>query len=236
MECHDVQQLLAFVNRKSEDLDAAERDAIREHLDKCPDCSARADAEQRADETLGVVMRDVSVPAGLKQRVLNRLTAERGAARWKTMKRGVLAAAAAALLIGLVGGFGWYYQLPTAVTPADADSVMLGVNNINKWDENSAKEFLKAHGLSDKLPPKFDWRTLQSVEVISFKGRPVAKLTFAKGADIASVVMLPCEYFRIHENLGDDLTSRKIEIEDRIIYLILFQGNLDMLRPPPNFN
>ena len=39
MECHDVQQLLAFAQRKCENLDAAERTAIRAHLDGCPDCS-----------------------------------------------------------------------------------------------------------------------------------------------------------------------------------------------------
>ena len=27
--------------------------------------------------------------------------------------------------------------------------------------------------------------------------------------------------------------SRKIEIEDGVIYLILFHGNLDEIRPPP---
>ena len=91
MECQDVQQLLAFVNRKCEGLADAERDAIREHLDRCPDCSARAQAERRSDEALGRLMRDVPVPPGLQQQVSQRLTAQRRGARWKDGQAGRLA-------------------------------------------------------------------------------------------------------------------------------------------------
>jgi hypothetical protein len=237
MECHDVQQLLAFVNRKSEDLDAAERAALREHLDKCPDCSARNQAEQRADETLGVLMRDVPVPAGLKQQVVKRLGAERGAARWKTVKRGALTAAAAAVLLALVGGYVWQARLPTEITEADVGTALVLVTNSGFWDENSAKQYLKENGLPDHVPQQFDYRLLQSVEPVYFKGRRVAKLTFAKGNDVASVLVLPSEQFRTNQ-LTEDPTCLNIvpEREHGIIYLILFRGNLGALQRPAQIN
>jgi anti-sigma factor ChrR (cupin superfamily) len=230
MECHDVQQLLAFVQRKREELDAAERAAIRAHLDICPDCSARADAEQRADDTLGQVMRDVPVPAGLKQQVLNRLTAERGTARWATVKRGV---AAAVLLSALAGGLIWNAGWKAEVTQADVDALVIAVNANGPWKESAARDYLKSQGLGDHLPSNFDFATLRNVEAFQFKGRRIAKLTFARNDDVAIVFVLPSGRFHIHETLHDDPTRLKIEPEQEITYLILFQGNLDALRPAP---
>ena len=50
---------------------------LQQHLDKCPDCACLAQADRRLDETLGKVMRDVPVPAGLKQSVMKRLATQR---------------------------------------------------------------------------------------------------------------------------------------------------------------
>ena len=85
MNCQDVHQLLAFADRKAEELDQPERDALKQHLEKCPDCAEQSLAERRADALVGAAMRDVPVPADLKQKVLKRLAAERGGVPWKWM-------------------------------------------------------------------------------------------------------------------------------------------------------
>jgi hypothetical protein len=170
MECHDVQQLLAFVNRPSEELDIGERDALRDHLEKCPDCHARLQADRRADEVFAPLMRDVSVPADLKGKILNRLSAERPRP-WKTW----LAAAAAVLFV--VGTLAWIYRPLPEITMEYLDSIRA----VDQLDENAIEERLNKQGLSINVPREMEYRFLQSVHVVdSIKGRRVAKLSFAR--------------------------------------------------------
>ena len=58
MECHDVRLLLTFSERRCEQIDAAERNAVAQHLNGCHDCAAFAAAERAVDESLGQLMRD----------------------------------------------------------------------------------------------------------------------------------------------------------------------------------
>ena len=82
MECHDARTLMLFA-RSSEAVDAAEKAALQQHLDGCPDCAARAQAERHADEALTKLMQDVPVPADLKGKLLKRLADDRPAKPWR---------------------------------------------------------------------------------------------------------------------------------------------------------
>jgi hypothetical protein len=233
MECHDVRQLLTFVNRKAEAVDRAERDAIAAHLEQCPDCRALSQAEARADETLGALMGDVPVPAGLKQQVLNRLAADRSVTRWKNIKRGSWAAAAALVFVTLTAGGVLFLRLPANVTQADVDTILAAATKNGEWDEDAAHAYLKAHGVPETVLPPFDFRYLQSVEAIGFKGRKVAKFVYTRGNDVATVFVLPAEQFRLAD-LEENPTNLKkiVDTERGVIYLILFRGNLGALQPP----
>ncbi len=101
MECQEIRQLLAFLERG--ELDEAECAAVQKHLDACPYCAALAAAVLSADQAIVPVLRDVAVPAGLKQQLLHRLAADRRASSWN---RWAVGAVAALLLVGTgVGAF-----------------------------------------------------------------------------------------------------------------------------------
>ena len=232
MECHDVQQLLAFVNRQREELDAPEREALGEHLEKCPDCAVAFQTERRADEILGALVREVPVPADLRQKLLNRLATEHSQAHWKLLQRASLVAAAAILLV-VTAGLSWQFWPKPEIT---RDYVMQMVS-FHDWDKEQVEHFFAEQGLSVKAPGEFDYRFLQHVEIVQFKGKPVAKLTFSRTDDqtaLVNVLILSTKQFRMHELEGDQdipLTTwirvRHHPEDSEFTYLVFYRGQID---------
>lgn len=227
MECHDVRLLLAFTQRPCESVDAVEREAVAQHLNGCPECAAFAQGERALDDALGHVMRDVPVPADLQSQLMKRLTDSRSTVRWKGS-----AAAAAALLLTLAGGLSWHHWSRPEVTIDD----VMEIAAQDRWDAERAQQYLGNHGLSVRFPQDFDYRYLQTVEIVEFKGRRVAKLGFARadeGSASANVLILPTHTFRtsrIADPAVPGWTSVEIRREDDCTYLIFFRGQLGLLR------
>ena len=229
MQCHEVRLLLAFTERPCESVDAAEREAVAQHLKGCPDCTAYAQVERALDAALGRVMRDVPAPADLKPKVLKRLAASRGGLSWKWPAGA--AAAAALLAIGLYSYFLW--PLPV-VTGDDVRTFVVQ----EEWNAERARQVLAEHGIVVNLPRDIDGRFLRTVEIVDFKGRRVAKLGYLvraeEGSTSAIVLVLPHHQFRIG-NIADTTIpgwELKIDRQDDCSYLIFFQGDLSPLRPP----
>ena len=220
MECQDVRQLLAFFERKSEELDAVERDALRKHLNACPDCAAVSAQERGIDQSLGAAMRDVPIPAGLKQQVLQRLARERGGKPWKRW------AAAAVLLLAIGGGTSWYVLHRPVLTIDDVNW-----NIDTAWTPDSVEQHLKNQGLTVRAPDKFDYRYLQQVDVVEVRDRRVARLTFRNDDASATVFIVDAKQFN-SEQLKDD-TRVMIRVGgDQLAgftYVILYSGNLQSL-------
>lgn len=231
MECHDVQQLLAFVNRPGAELDTAEQTVVREHLEKCPDCSAIAQAERGADDLIGPMLRDVPVPPGLQGRVKARLSADRSIARWQTAKR-VGWAAAAVLMCALLGGTTWKYWAQPDVTVNDVDEF----GERGGWTDEQVRDFFRRKGLIAEVPGEFSLENLRCMEVVEFKGKRVAKLSFQKELDNgqtakADLVILPHRQFRIDKLDAQELhnvTSVRILHTDGYTYLIYYRTSLDV--------
>jgi len=225
MNCQHVRQLLAFVDRKCEELDPAERDAVKQHLEQCAECAAVAQSERSVDAALGTVMRDVDVPAALKANVLKRLAAERGKGRWKWAAGAV---AATLLIAAVTAGIIWQARQPISVVQNDLEPSNFFVDHPHLNQDPRA--YLAKEGLPDVLPQQFDLRFLQYVEVVEFKGRRIAKLAFSRGNDRAVVLILPAKHYRTTD-LREDPTNLEIQYsEDRhFIFLILFRGNLSAL-------
>jgi Putative zinc-finger len=227
MECHDAQQLLAFVNRPSEELDAAERDALRDHVANCPDCSARLQADRRADEVFGPLMRNIAVPADLKEKVLQRLSAERPRP-WKPW----VAAAAAVLL--LVATLAWALRPLPEFTIYDLDYI----RKVDQLDEDAIEDRFEKQGVTAKVPRDLDYTYLQHVHIVEVKGRRVAKLSFSrpeKGAN-AEVLVLSNEQFRTSElrengQIGGTTSIRIWHEKDspNFVYVAFFRGNINLL-------
>src|SRR5947209_7636374 len=111
MDCKNARLLLEFARPGGRELEAADAEALHQHLAECSECAALAHDEQRADEHLGRAMRDVPVPAGLRERVLKRLSVERDAWYRRWLVRWA-AAAAVLLAVGLLGYHYWFGQRP----------------------------------------------------------------------------------------------------------------------------
>lgn len=233
MECHDVRQLLAFVNRPSEELDASERASLREHLDKCPDCSALHQADRGADDAIGPILREVAVPADLRSKILTRIAAERSVTRWRVAKRTLLSTAAA-LFVAITAGLAWHFWRTPEVSLQDAlDFASQGTG----LDEKQAEQFFADHGLRVEAPGEFDFRALRRVEVVEFKNRRVAKWTFQAELENgqtarAEVLILPHHQFRVDRLPSQDfpdVTSIRILHKETATYLIFYRNNIDIL-------
>jgi hypothetical protein len=212
MECQDVRQLLAFLERKSEELDAAEGAALQKHLDACPDCAALAASERSADQAIGAALRNVAVPAGLKQQVLRRLAAQRGGAPWK---RWAVGAAVAAMLLVAIGGAWAFWPKPEFTVPVERSD----------WTQPEVQRYLNERGVTVPAPGKFKYGQLRQVDVVLIHGRPVAKLTFERNdGALAIVFFVDTKQFTLNE---DDPSIRILPVdgdEGRFKYLIRWQG------------
>lgn len=230
MECHDVQQLLAFVNRPSEELDTAERNALCEHLAACPDCAARLQADRRADEAFGPMMRNVPVPADLKQKILRRVSSER-TRPWKTWL-----AAAAIVLLGVSGAVAWIAKPKPEVT---LDTLM-AVLAMEQMEDEALDDYFKSIGMSVRVPRQMNYRFLTSVDSVDFNKRKVAKLSFSRTDQpaVADVIVLSEEQFRLsnlpqdERELRGNTTSIRIWREANnpgFVYVAYFRGNYNLL-------
>ncbi|MBM3993293.1 MAG: hypothetical protein FJ303_03935 [Planctomycetes bacterium] len=171
MECHEVQQLLAFVDRKCGELDDTEREIVQQHLDKCPACAELARAERQFDALIAPVMVDVPVPTTLHQNILAKLDADRGRVPWKTAL-----AMAACLLIAVTAGWVWFQQTHPELKSADVPQLFFNGNQ----SVESVEGYLADRGVDAKLPGIIDGSLLEEVDVVHVKGKPVAKFTYLR--------------------------------------------------------
>lgn len=230
MNCEQVRLLLTCAERKGDETNVSEREAVKQHLENCPSCARMAQAERRFDDVLGSALRNVEVPSGLENRVLARLAAQRVAGRWKRA-----AAVAAGIVLVASAWLAWSNLKPIDVLPSDVANLLGEVKGTETWDEAQVREFLKKNGLADAIPMQFDLAYLRDVEAIDFKGQRVARLKFSRADRFcaAAVLVLP-KRFRTG-NLEEDRTSLKIDVDDSqpVTYLIRFNGDLAALYRVP---
>src|SRR5262245_36892485 len=101
MDCSHARLLLPFAR----ELQGAEAEELREHLQQCPDCGLLAAEESRCDQALGKAVRAVPLPAGLKTRIETRLHKQHAVRRW------VIRSLVAACLLAAAGLSSWYLWL-----------------------------------------------------------------------------------------------------------------------------
>ncbi len=217
MECQEVRQLLAFFERKSEEFDAVERDALQKHLDACPDCAALSAQERGMDQAIGTAMRDVPIPAGLKQQVLQRVARERGGKPWK---RWAAAAAVAAALLTAIGG-GWL---------AFSHKPEFALEERNVWTKEDVQSYLHEHGCIAPAPSKVRYDLLRKVDIVILQGQPVPRLSFSgNNGESATLFIVDKRRFNV-DKISNDGSVHKHE-DGRFLYLIHPGNDLAWLRP-----
>jgi hypothetical protein len=75
MNCRDAREQLDAARPGPVDRSGAEFAAAMQHVGGCPSCRHALEGRERFDREVGRVMRDVTVPAGLKTRILDALQA-----------------------------------------------------------------------------------------------------------------------------------------------------------------
>src|SRR5262245_45626609 len=168
MDCKTARTLMEFARPTAPDLDDADRKALAAHLAVCSDCDALTRAERQADEHLGQAVRDVPVPQGLRERLLERLNDERDAWFRKVLARGArwLAAAAAVALV-VYGGILWMAAQKPRPEAEDLANIALR-QVISPADRPGVEEWFGERGLKVVAPDDFDYAYLTSYNLAEF--------------------------------------------------------------------
>ncbi|HEY1380104.1 MAG TPA: hypothetical protein VGF55_25090, partial [Gemmataceae bacterium] len=104
MECRDAQFYLRLRRHTADELAPEVNADLDRHLAGCPGCAVDADRSARFDAALAVAMQNVPVPPGLRDRLVAKLSAQRGSVLRRRAYR--YAGIAAALLLTVGVGYG----------------------------------------------------------------------------------------------------------------------------------
>src|SRR5262249_12812227 len=101
MECRDAQFYLRLRRQTAGGLGREVTVDLDRHLAGCPRCAADARLVARFDAAVATAMQAVPIPAGLRDRLVAKLSAQRGAALRRKAYRYVGVAAALLLSVGI---------------------------------------------------------------------------------------------------------------------------------------
>lgn len=243
MDCKSARLLLDFARPHARELEAEEADALDGHLDRCSDCHRLARDERQLDEHFGRAMRQVEVPAGLRERLTARLEAERGdwhRRRFAHLLR--LTAAAAAVL--LLSWTGWRWTAKRLTAPIDPERIAAAVNEeANQDPRQKVEEALKRMGVETPLSPHLNYHLLAMppalAELPGYPKLQVPMLSFEQSGPPhrhATVYLIAVD--RLANGVPPLLGSGSYKVEvlpsagEPFLFLVVHDGdNLDWLRP-----
>ena len=195
MDCKTARLLLDFARPQARELETEEAAALETHLDRCPDCHNQARGERQLDDILGKAMRQVEVPAGLRDQLLARLESERGDWYRQRFAHGArLVVAAAAALLLLAWGV-WYWVHERAPSRIDPGEVAEAVQRDAAEDpQTRTKEALKQLGFETPLSRHLNYHLLAYPPVLAnlpgYPHRMVPMLTFERSGRKACVYLI----------------------------------------------
>jgi hypothetical protein len=202
MDCKTARLLFDFVRPRAGELDAAELAAFEQHLAGCPECDSLSRAERGVEFAMGKAMRAVEVPAGLRDRLMERLDRERGDVylRWFG-HAGRIAAAAAVVIAAVWGVYAWNQAHRPRV-----DMVQAEEDVHNSIAAPPTEEFLAGYFRGEGYRggiPGLNYRLLADYGMHNFQGRQVPQLLFVnpQTGSYAKVRLLSAGQF----NLADAL-------------------------------
>jgi hypothetical protein len=240
MDCKTARLLLDFAYPQAKELEAEEAAALESHLDHCSDCHSQARSERQLDECLGKAVRQVEVPAGLREQLSARLEAERGDwYRRRFAHAARLCAAAAAVL--LLSWFGLSWLMERMTPPIDPHQVAAAVQNDALDNPRTrAEEALKRMGVQTPLP-NLNYHLLACppflAELPGYPGRQVPSLLFVRNGRVARIFVIREKAIPDETPAFLDGSSFKAELlppeGGAYRFLVIHDGdNLDWLLPP----
>jgi hypothetical protein len=195
MDCRDAQFYLRFRRPGSDEFDPEMGRELDRHLAGCPHCAAEARAEAAFDTAVAAAVRDVPVPAGLRDRLVAHVAAQRGTTLRRRAYRYAGLAAAVLLAVGI--GFGAFGSRPNldlyALVSAEAEQ--------DRQPEETVRNWLTAQRLPPDLPYPFDYALLKGFSLKEVQGREVPVIVFADQVGFAKVYIFRVNQFRNLEDL-----------------------------------
>jgi hypothetical protein len=224
MDCRTARTLLPYTALPGElgDDERAEFDA---HVVGCSSCTAAAGAERSFDEAIGRAIRAVPVPPGLRGDIATRLAVDRGHV-WRRQMVRATAAAAALLVVTL--GLGWWASQKSEVSSADLarqmdDELQFVVNG----RPDGVEEYFRSQGMKVKLPPDFDPALLTNVDFVEFHGHRAARLDYQHNEFRARVYVLSKRQYKVKKGGGSAVPGSNCSVEivelGDLIYVIVYQ-------------
>lgn len=231
MDCRTARLFLTLSCSRAPELEACLGEALNLHLAECSACGSLARTESQIERQLGQAMRDVPVPADLRQRLQMRLRAERSTC-YRTLPRRhprVAAAVAAVLLLGIALAAYAAIRPPPYLDLADLADKWNGQVPASPEVVQKAFEDL---GFRTVVPSGFNYQYLDSYDLQRLAGRWVPCLCFVRGPNHASVYILSGKQFDIrsaalqpHEGSGRfTVELRPGPADSNVAYLIKYTG------------
>ena len=217
MDCNSARLYLNVAGRQCQELTAADRRLLDQHLRECPDCAAQAKEDELFDQKIGRAMAAVPVPTALAGRILARLGQSKRRPFWPWL------AAAACLLLALGGGLFWLLR-PGSI---DLPSIARDVERITAASPAEVEEWFADRGVTMVAPPQFRYGPvgtrdsyLESADVRLVQGRKVAHLLFMfpgegnREAAVAHVYVAPADAIDINPDqlAGEPISPHTIEM------------------------
>jgi hypothetical protein len=255
MDCKTARLLFDFARPKPAELAGDDAADLEGHLGACAECHAVARGQRQLDDHLGRAIRDVPVPDGLRDRLLERLAAERRAWYHRLAKRAGAAAAAAAVLLAAGLWFFWpRHQLPAPDLEAMVET--LSWNDNSRGSAAAIEEWFhtKYPGWAMVAPREAEGRTLNYgllvyADLADFQGQRVPLLLFSKenkqaGNKQARVYVLSQKQFKLDELLqqppmnskGYTVVVSPCPDDAGLVFIFIYTGDSlapFLIGPPP---
>ena len=244
MDCKTARMLIEFALPRFGELDAQESQALDNHLRDCGECAQAARVEFDADRHVSRAMRDVPVPSGLRERILERMQSE--GRRWYHRRAGRFAAAAAAVLLIVGLGLGCWlgFHRPAFNINTFADNLPFPGNEASA--EQLEMWFQETYGLKTTMPRRVDYQHFVAAGRQELEGQLIPHLTFVNDKEkvFAEVWVLTADRFDLEKAFrnGVQAGSGKINVRlisdpehpDTIAFLVIYSGDtLDWLIVKP---
>ena len=228
MDCKTAGLLLPFLNPRAERLPGELAEAVEAHVNQCAICTSSLQNMGREDRVVAVAMKDVEIPDGLHDRLIDRLRLERLRRRTWPMRHPRWSAAAAVLMLCIGGAFGYWWQRPM---PVDMDAFVEYSDQAGYQEQAdnllAGRHIVRPHFLRYSL--------LISSALERFQGKLAPRLTFEGNAgQIAEVYILTSRDFDLGATTESSAGSGNFTIElirdSNVVYLVRYSGGpLDWL-------
>lgn len=233
MDCGKARMLAEVRGNRESELPAEDAAVLDQHLSACPDCQRILENERRFDEPIAQAMRAVTVPSGLKMKLLGRLARERGAVH---RRRFFYAAAAVACVVIGIGILNW--NQPNRPKLDLNGLVQLEDHRIEQPKE-AAEEWLAAQGIQFHPPVDLNPRLLATHGSVTVQGKQVPTLYYRTHSAYAKVFIFRDTDFDLSSLpetwSGSSVFGHQVKVfrdaqhPTKQVYVVLFTG--DSLEP-----